>query len=183
MSCLMRAFAHCNTETTWAQDFFFLSYVFFFYVRVSRALITITSQRNQFPRQGTLGQSASGHLSLHRLCQFSRDFPFVRGEHAGNLLLLSWSLNEEWFHFRNLRLARQRKAQKFLAAKSLEICESNQSAAYVLLHSNPETNVAPWIDVCSSAICLFLDSVSNYIDVCVFRANFPESRWPSFVAL
>lgn len=71
MSCLMRAFAHCNTETTWAQDFFFLSSVFFFffYVRVSRALITITSQRNQFPR---LGQSASGHLSIS-----SASFPVI----------------------------------------------------------------------------------------------------------
>lgn len=68
----MRAFAHCNTETTWAQDFFFLSSVFFFYVRVSRALITITSQRNQFPRQGTLGQSASGHLSIG-----SASFPVI----------------------------------------------------------------------------------------------------------
>lgn len=169
MSCLMRAFAHCNTETTWAQDFF--SYPpFFFYVRVSRALITITRQRNQFPHQELLDNLRVATFPPPVFPWFS----FVRGEHAGNLQLLSWSLNKQWFHFRNLRLARQRKAEKFLAAKLLEICESNQSAAYVLLHSNPETNVAPRIDVCSLAICLFLDSVSNYIDVCVFRAIFQK---------
>lgn len=174
MSCLMRAFAHCNTETTWAQDFFFLSSVFFFFfmcVSAAHWLQLLASATNFLVRELLDNLQVATSPSAQPVFPW---FSFVRGEHAGNLLLLSWSLNEEWFHFRNLRLAGQRKAEKFLAAKSPEICESNQSAAYVLLHSNPETNVAPRIDVCSLAICLFLDSVSNYIDVCVFRAIFQK---------
>lgn len=63
-------FNESNTETTWTGDFFFFtSLLFFVCVRVSRTLITITRQRNQFPRQGTLGQSASG---LRPLCWFEQ---------------------------------------------------------------------------------------------------------------
>lgn len=149
----------------------FFSYPsFFFYVRVSRALITITSQRNQFPRQGTLGQSASGHLSIG-----SASFPviFLRKRRARWQFAASKLKPERGMvSLEEFEARWTKKAEKFLAAKSLEICESNQSAAYVLLHRNPETNVSPRIDVCFSALCLFLDSVSNYIDVCVFRAIF-----------
>lgn len=157
MSCLMRAFAHCSTETTWAQDFFFLSSVFFFFMCVSAPhwLQLLASATNFLVRE--LLDNLQVATSPSALPVFPW-FSFVRGEHAGNLQLLSWSLNEEWFHFRNLRLARQRKAEKFLAAKSeCSLCFTSQQSRNK-----------------RSAICLFLDSVSNYIDVCVFRAIFQK---------
>lgn len=80
----MRAFAHCNTETTWAQEFFPPPLGFFFFFRVcvgvSRALITITRQCNQFPCQDIVsGLHSIGSASFHMI------FSSVSGEDAGNL--------------------------------------------------------------------------------------------------
>lgn len=88
MSRLMRALARYNTVKPPGLQIFFsfllYIYIFFFWCEcVSRPLITITRQHNQFPRQRTLGQTASG-LGSAASAGFSMNY---QDEDAGNLPL------------------------------------------------------------------------------------------------
>lgn len=170
MSCLMRAFARCNTETTWAEDFFFFtSLLFFLCLRVSRALITITRQRNQFPRQGTLGQSASG-LRSPALLVFAWFF-FSRKRRRRWEFAASTRRPERTTVSLQEFDARETKKNSWQLS-GWKCVRAIRVQPHVSLHSYPEAKVA------RKCWC-FSHLFGNDTDV---FESFSESRWPSFVA-